>query len=323
MQTLLNRASRVVVTAALTLATATAAWAQTFPSRPITLICPWPAGGGADAQMRSLAEAASKVFGQRVIIENRAGATGTIGASALAAAKPDGYTLSQLTNAVYRQPHMGKTTYDPAKDFTFVLGVSGYSFGIVVRADAPWKTLEEFLAYAKANPGKVTFGTFGNGSPPHVVMDRIAAKRGIEWQHVPFKGTAESVTALLGGHVGAVAEGTGWGPFVDSGKARLLATMGDKRLKKWPNAPTLKELGFEIVESSPWALAAPKGIDPAIAKTLHDGFKKAMEDPKFIETLDTLGQEPLYMSPDAYARYASLQMVEQKAIVEKYNLRLQ
>lgn len=298
-------------------------FAQAFPARPITLICPWPAGGGADAQMRALAQAAAKVFGQTVVIENKAGAVGTLGPTALLQARPDGYTLSQATNAVYRQPFITKTPYDPAKDFTFILGVTGFSFGLVVRSDSPYKSLADLIQAARAAPGKLTFGTFGNGSPPHTVMDRIAAKNGVELTHVPFKGTAEGMTALRGGHIDALADGAGWAQFVDAGQFRLLAVFGETRLKRWPNVPTLKELGYDISESSPWGIVGPKGMDPAVVKTLHDGFHKAMSDPEFLKALDAVAQEPMYMYSDEYQKYSLGQIPVQKAIVEKYKLAIQ
>ena len=305
------------------LAVPTRLLAKGFPSQPIKLICPWPPGGGADAQMRALAVAAGKVFGQQVIIENKAGATGTLGLATLVNAKPDGYTLAQATNAVYRQGFIAKTAYDPTKDFSYIIGVSAFNFGLVVRSDSPWKTIGDLVAYAKKNPGNVTFGTFGIGSPPQTVMDRIAARHGIQITHVPFKGTAEGMTALKGGHLDAIADGTGWAQFVDAGHFRLLAVFGEKRLKQWPNVPTLKELGYDIAEVAPWGLVGPKGIDPQIVKTLHDGFKKAMEDPDFLKALDLLVQEPMYMSTEDYRKYSLGQIPIQKAIVEKYKLNVQ
>lgn len=305
---------------ALSLLASATALADTFPSKPIILICPWPPGGGADAQMRALASAASRVFGQQVLIENKPGATGTMGPALVAKAKPDGYTLSQATNAVYRQPFITKTAYDPTKDFSYVLGVTGFNFGLVVGADKPWMSLADFVAYAKANPGKVSFGTFGLGSPPQTVMDRIGAKNGVQWTHIPFKGTAEGMNALGGGHLDAIADGTGWAQFVDAGRFRLLAVFGEKRLSRWPNVPTLKELGYDIAEVSPWGIIGPKGMDPKVIKILHDGFRKAMNDPEFLRSLDVLVQEPIYMSSEDYRTFSLGQIPIQKAIVETYKL---
>lgn len=296
------------------------ALAQAFPNKPITLIRPWPPGGGADAQTRALANAASKVFGQQVVIENRSGATGTVGAASLLNAKADGYTLSQATNAVYRQPFIGKTVYDPAKDFTYILGVTSFNFGLVVRSESPYKSMAELMEAAKAAPGKLTYGTFGNGSPPQTVMDRLEAKNGAQMTHILFKGTAEGIIALRGGHIDALADGTGWAQFVDGGQFRLLAVFGDKRLKRWPNVPTLKELGYDVAEVSPWGIIGPKGIEPAVVKVLHDGFRKAMDDPEFLKALELLVQEPTYMSTEDYRTYSLGQIPVQKAIVEKYKL---
>jgi tripartite-type tricarboxylate transporter receptor subunit TctC len=287
----------------------------------VTLICPWPPGGGADAQMRALAEATSRALGQKVVIENKPGAVGTLGPSALVSAKPDGYLLSQCTNAVFRQPFITKTAYDPKTDFTYVIGITGFQFGLVVQATSPWKSLAEFVDHAKRNPGKLTYGTFGIGSPPHVAMDRIAKANGIQWTHIPFKGTSEDIAQLLGGHISASADGTGWAAHVDSGALRALAVFGDKRLKRWPSVPTLKELGYDIVETSPWGIIAPKGVDAEAVKILHDGFKTGMQDPAFLAVLDSLAQEPMYMSGEEYHRHALAQIPYQQKIVETYELK--
>jgi tripartite-type tricarboxylate transporter receptor subunit TctC len=310
----------IAAAAGSTLLASRKAWARAFPTRPVTLICPWPPGGGADAQMRALAEATSKVLGQKVVIENKPGAVGTLGPSALVSARPDGYLLSQSTNAVFRQPFITRTAYDPKTDFTYLLGITGFQFGLVVQAKSPWRSLAQFVDYAKQNPGKVTFGTFGVGSPPHVVMDRIAAANGIQWTHIPFKGTSENIAQLLGGHISASADGTGWAAHVDSGALRVLAVFGDKRLKRWPNVPTLRESGYDIAESSPWGIIGPKSMAPEVVKILHDAFKAGMEDPAFLAVLDSLAQEPLHMTGEEYRRYAMAQIPYQQKIVETYGL---
>jgi tripartite-type tricarboxylate transporter receptor subunit TctC len=297
------------------------ATARAFPTRPVTLICPWPPGGGADAQMRALADTTSRVLGQKVVIENKPGAVGTLGPSALVSAKPDGYLLSQCTNAVFRQPFITKTAYDPKTDFIYVIGITGFQFGLVVQAKSPWTSLAELVDDAKRNPGKVTFGTFGVGAPPHVVMDRLAKANGIQWTHIPFKGTSENIGQLLGGHISASADGTGWAAHVDSGALRALAVFGDKRLKRWPNVPTLKELGYDIVETSPWGVIAPKAVDAEVVKVLHDAFKAGMQDAAFLAVLDNLAQEPMYMSGEEYRRYAMAQIPYQQRIVEVYGLK--
>src|SRR5688500_1340852 len=149
---------------------ATAAAAQDYPTRAVTLIVPWPAGGSTDTHLRKLSEIASRHLGQPIVVENKPGAGGMLGPAGMAAnAKPDGYTLSQLTVSAFRQPHMMKVDWDPLKDFTYIIGVSGYTFGIVVKSDSPFKTFQDFVAYAKANPGKLSYSSTGNGTSPHLL----------------------------------------------------------------------------------------------------------------------------------------------------------
>ena len=312
---------------ALSALAAAAAWSPairaqgSYPSRPITLICPWPPGGGADTQLRMLAKLMSASLGQQVVIENRPGATGSLGAAALMQAKPDGYTLAQSHNGVLRQPFIAPTPYDPLKDFTYIIGVSDNPFGIVVRDDRPWRTLEQFIQYAKTNPGKVNIAVPGRGSPGHLVSDQVAAQFDLKWTTVPYRGTANSMQALLAGEVDAAAESTGWVPFVESGKARLLAVLGRQRLRKFPNTPTLVEQKINASDFSPWGIVAPAGLDPAIAQRLHDTIRRAMDSSEFIELLATFAQEPIYMSPAAYLQYVRETVPQQKVIVDRYNLK--
>ena len=296
--------------------------AQDYPNRPVTLVVPWPAGGTTDISMRALASATEKHLRQSIIIDNRPGAGGVLGPQTVAEkAAPDGYTLVQVPITVFRWPFMRKTTLDPAKDFTWIIGLTGYTFGIVVRADSPWRTFKEFLAFAKANPGKINYGTPGAGTTLHITMEQIAKQEGITWTHVPFKGTAETTQALLGGHIQAVADATGWGPLVKAGQLRLLVIWSDERSKNYPDAPTLKESGINLVSNSPFGLAGPKGMDPKVVKILHDAFKKGMDEPAYRAELVKLDQEPAYLSSTDYKQYADRQLVEQKALIEALGLK--
>jgi tripartite-type tricarboxylate transporter receptor subunit TctC len=294
-----------------------AALAQPFPSKPVTLIVPWPAGGSTDQVMRALATATEKYLGQPIIVENKAGAGGTLGAVALTTAKPDGYTVTQLPITIFRLPHTTKTAFDPLTDFTYILGVSGYTFGVVVRADAPWKTWQELVDYAKANPGKLSYGTPGANTSLHVTMEEIGYRNNLKWTHVPFRGNADNMQALLGGHVDIAADATGWGPHVDAGKMRLLVTWGPQRTKRWASVPTLKELGYDIVSTSPYGIGGPKGMDPAVVKTLHDAFKKGMEDPIHLQAMEKYDQDLLYMSGDDYAKFARQAFDDEKAVAAR------
>ncbi len=312
---------RILRGAALLLAlVAGAASAQNFPAKPITLICPWPAGGSSDLVMRAIAESVGRDLGQQVVIENRPGASGTMGAGALVNARPDGYTLTQLPISVFRLPLMQKTPFDPLKDITYIINVTGYTFGLIVRADAPWKDLAEFVAYAKANPDKITYGTPGAGTTPHLAVEQFALKAGIKLSHIPFKGFAENVQSLLGGHTMALSDSTGWAPHVDAGKARLLATYGSKRTKRWPQVPTLLDAGYETVSDSPFGFGGPKGMDPKVVKILHDAFRKAMDDPKVLAMLEKFDQPVIYMNGEDYLKFAKKAMEDDKPLIERLGM---
>jgi tripartite-type tricarboxylate transporter receptor subunit TctC len=313
----LHRAALAVLT--LCVFAGPGALAQGFPNHAITLIVPWPAGGSTDTHMRKLAELAAKHLGQPVIIENKPGAGGMLGPVVMAKnAAPDGYTLSQLTVVAFRQPHMQKVDWDPLKDFTYVIGVSGYTFGMVVKADSPFKTFGDLIAYAKANPGKFSYSSTGTGTSPHLLVEEVALKAGVQLLHVPYKGNADSTQALMGGHVMAQSDATGWGKFVDQGAFRLLVTFGEQRAR-W-GAPTAKELGYDVVSYSPYGIVGPKGLDPKVVKILHDAFKKAMDDPENQKVLQQLDQVYWYRSSEDYAKWAAETNVAERALIERLGL---
>lgn len=297
-------------------------WSQNYPERPINFIVPWPAGGGTDIAMRALADVMAKHLNGRIVIENKPGAGGTLGPASMINARPDGYTIAQMPITMMRYPHMQKVNWDLFKDFTWIIGVTGYTFGVVVRADAPWKTWKDFVAYAKANPEKITYGTPGLGTSLHMTMEEIAAKLGIKWTNVPYKGNADATAALMGGHINASADSMGWAEHVQSGRFRLLVTWGAARTKRWQDVPTLKELGYNIVSNSPYGIAGPRGMDPKIVRTLHDAIKKAMDDPGYQKILERLDQENFYLSTEDYARQVKVWYDEEKANVERVGLTL-
>jgi tripartite-type tricarboxylate transporter receptor subunit TctC len=311
---------RSLLCAALLGVAATAVHAQTFPTRPIKLIIAFPAGGPTDITMRSLADNASKALGQPVVVENKPGAGGTLPAQQLQTAQPDGYTLAQIPLGVFRLPYTTKITWDPVKDIAYVLNVTGYAFGMVVPADSPLKSWTHFVGWAKANPGRLTYGSTGTLTSPHLTTELIAQKLGIQLQHVPYKGSAELAQAIVGGHIMAASDSTGFAPLVEAGKLRVLNTWGEKRLAKFPDAPTLKELGIDIVQNSPFGIGAPRGTPPGVIKRLHDGFKKAMEDPSYVQALARYDMVPMYMSSAGYAKFAQETFLKEKALVEKLGL---
>jgi tripartite-type tricarboxylate transporter receptor subunit TctC len=295
--------------------------AQTFPAKPITMICPWPPGGSTDQHLRAFAQIAAKYVGQNVVIENKPGAGGMLGPGTMAkTAAADGHTISQLPVGAFRIPHMQKVDWDPLKDFTYIIGITGYTFGVVVKADSQWKTLKEVIDYAKANPGKFSYSSTGNGTSPHLLIEELAQKTGVQMLHVPFKGNADSTQALMGGHVMAQSDATGWGRYVDAGNFRLLVTFGEKRTK-W-NAPTAKELGIDIVSYSPYGFVAPKGLDPKVQKFLHDAFKKALDDPEHMKVLTQLDQVYWYKSSEDYAKWAAETFKAERSTIERVGLLL-
>ena len=297
--------------------------AQSFPTRPVSFLVPWPPGGSTDILMRSLASLAEKHLGGRIVIENKPGVSGTLGAQALAqGAKADGHTIAQMPITVFRLPAMMKTNFDPAQDFTWIIHLTGYTFGVVVRADSPWKTWADLVAYARANPGKLTYATPGNGTSLHMTMEDIAQREGLKWTQVPYKGYAEGAQALLGGHVDVHADSTGWAEQVNAGRLRLLCTWGPARTKRWPDVPTLKDLGYPIVSNSPYGIAGPRGMDPAVVKALHDAFKKALDDPDFQKLLDKFDQDAFYMNSADYAAFAKKSIEDEQKAVRRLGLKM-
>ena len=294
--------------------------AQAFPSRTIRYICPWPAGGSTDAVIRSLADSAGKILGTTIIVDNKPGAAGMLGANELVNAKPDGYTVSQLPHGVFRVPHMQKVQFDTLKDFTWIACLTGYTFGLVVPVSSPIKSIKELVEFAKANPDKFTYGHTGVGTSPHLAVEEFAQRAGIKLTNVPFKGNADNMQAVLGGHVMAASDATGWGPHVDAGRLRLLATYGSKRTKRWPNVPTLDELGYKTVSDSPFGVCGPKGMDPAITARLHDAFKKTLDDPAVLATFEKYDQSVIYMGTEAYTKFARESFASEKALIERLGM---
>ena len=305
---------------AATLALPSLGFAQAFPSRPIRYICPWPAGGSTDAVIRAIAESAAKTLGQQIIVDNKPGAGGMLGAQELVNAKPDGYTLSQLPHGVFRIPHMQKTTFDTLNDFTWIACLTGYTFGLVVPADGPVKSVADLVAYAKANPGKFSYGSTGTGTSPHLAVEEFAQRAGIKLNHIPFKGNADNMQAILGGHTMAASDATGWAPHVASGKLKLIATYGSKRTKRWPEVPTLDELGYKTVSDSPFGVCGPKGMDAAITRQLHDAFRKTLEDPAVLAIFDKFDQTVIYMGTDQYTKWARETFQAEKATIERLGM---
>jgi tripartite-type tricarboxylate transporter receptor subunit TctC len=192
---------------------------------------------------------------------------------------------------------------------------------MVVKTDSPFKSLGDVIAYARANPGKMSYASTGNGTSPHLLVEQLATKANVQFLHVPFKGNADSTQALMGGHVMVQSDATGWGKYVDAGAFRLLVTFGEQRTR-W-GAPTAKELGYDVVSYSPYGIVGPRGMDPKVVKILHDAFRKAMDDPENTKMLQTLDQVYWYRSTDEYAKWAAETYVSERALIERLGLMAQ
>ncbi len=309
-----------VLVGVATLLFASLSFAQNFPARPVTLLVTFPAGGPTDIAGRALAEATSKHLGQPVVVETRPGATGTLGAAALVNARPDGYTVSMIPITALRLPHMENVAFDPIKDIRYVMGVSGYVFAVIVRADAPWKNMADLVAAAKAKPGEISYGSHGIGGSVHLATEEFSAAQGIKLNHIPYKGSADMLAAMLGGHLNVAVDSTGAVPHVAAGKARVLAVYTEKRAAVWPDVPTMTELGYGIVSTSPYGIGVPAATPPAVVKVLHDAFKKGLEDPIHTRTLEKYNQPLWYLSSEDYTRWAREQYEKERVIIERLGL---
>lgn len=295
--------------------------AQQFPAHPITLIVPF-ASGPTDAQYRKLAGIAAKHLGQPVIVLNKPGAGGTTGPALMAKNdNPDGYTISAFFINSLRMPFMQKVDWDPLKDFTYIMGLGGYTFVFSVLADSQFKTMNEVIEYAKRNPGKLSVGTPGAGTSIHLLLEALGAETGAQFIHVGFKGGGETTTNLLGGHVMATNDviGSVFGQ-AQAGKVRILMTFDEQRSAWLGDVPTAKELGYHLVYNSPYGLVGPRGMPPGVVNTLYEAFRKAANDPDYLKFLDTVKQVPWLRSPKEYEDWARAAVPVERAFVERAGL---
>lgn len=291
-----------------------------FPEKPIRVMVGFSAGGVTDIVVRALAESASSVFGQPIIVENKLGAGGVMPAYQLQNATPDGYTVGLIAHSVFRLPYISNIKWDPAADLDYIIRLTGFTWGLVVAADSPIKTFEDYVAYARKNPGKMTYGTVGSLTTQHLTMEQISASLGLQLTNVPYKGVAEALPALMGGHIMSVADASSWVPYVTSGKMRLLVVWTEKRVPRFPDVPTLREVGIDMVQTSPWGLAAPKGTPPEAIRRLHDGFKEAMAQKPFQDALANYDMEQQYMAGTAYRQFARESIDKENRILASLNV---
>lgn len=290
---------------------------ETYPNQPIRLVVPYSAGGVTDQVGRALAEEMGKRLGQSVVVENKTGANGTMGAIQMLNAKPDGYTVSMVPIGIFRMPHIIGAPYDPAKDFTYISQIAGYDYYLAVKGDAPWKTVDEFVAYAKANPDEVSYGTPGAYSSQHIAMVQLGEKSGVNWTHIPFKGEADALSALMGGHIQAVVGASGALPHIQSGGVKALAALGEGRSPALPSVPTLRDAGYDVVHTSAFGIAGPKNLPPHVVSKLDAAIGDVMKDEAFRNRMVQLGVTPLYLDHAAYTQSAMKAVDVEKETIAK------
>jgi tripartite-type tricarboxylate transporter receptor subunit TctC len=262
-----------------------------YPDKPITMIVPWAAGGSTDQTARVLAKAAEASLGQPIVIINQPGASTTIGMAALAAAKPDGYTIGTLSSTGYLIALQGRQLpFDPVNSFSYISYYGDNVIGIAVKSDAPWKTVQELVEDGKKRPGAIKYGTAGVGTTQHLTTEAIQFSSKAKFVHVPQQGSAASMPALLGGHVDFVMETSVWAPFIENKEVRLLAVTTLQRSKLYPDVPTLKEIGYKSLRSVQ-AIIAPASLPEPIRAKLEGAFRKALSDKAFQDTMDRMSME--------------------------------
>lgn len=297
-----NAVNRLIryVAVSLCAASTTMCWGADYPDHPTEMVVPWAAGGGTDSLARAFAEAAKKQMGQSMVVTNKPGATGSIGFGDVARSKPDGYKIGMLTVELLIVPHLGisKTTFE---DFALIARLNADPAALTVRADAPWNSIEEFLAQAKKAPGEIRVGNSGVGSIWHLAAAALQDKAGAQFNHVPFQGANPAVLALLGGHLDAVTVSPAEvSAYLSSGKLKMLAVMSDKRVKGFDAIPTLKERKIDLSIGAWRGLGVAKGTPQPIVETLKTVALKAMNDPAMVDTMDKLNLNASYADDVAF-----------------------
>ncbi|MGV3742607.1 MAG: tripartite tricarboxylate transporter substrate binding protein [Burkholderiaceae bacterium] len=292
-----------------------------YPSRPLTFICPWPTGGTADAAMRVLTRLLAQEMKQIVHFKNVAGASGMLGVHAIATARPDGYTIGQIPISITRFALLNQLTHDPRRDFTYLARTSGQTFGIVVNAESEYRTLEQLLSAARARPGRLSYATAGTAGATHIGMEKLMRSAQARMQHVPYKDGAPALADLLGGQVDALADSSSWVDDVKRGRLRLLASWGERRLKAFPDVPTLVESGFNIVIEAPNGIGAPAGIAPHVSRRLREALRSTVLSEEFSSACDRLHAPVMYQDADAYRDYVLAQYEHDERLIEELNLK--
>jgi tripartite-type tricarboxylate transporter receptor subunit TctC len=298
----MRRAIGVILSLVLTLGVVAPGLAADFPTKEVQILIPYAPGGATDLVFRALAASTSKYLGKAVVVVNKAGGGGAVGFTEAAQSRPDGYTVVTAITPLTILPHQVKTAFT-YKDFEPIINVVQDPAMFQVRADSQWKTLQEFLDYAKKNPGMITVGNSGAGGGVHLIALAFEKAAGVKFNHIPFAGGGPSVTALLGGHIHAVSVSPPEGiAHVKAGKLRIIALFSEKRMEAFPNVPVVREQGINFTMGQWRGLAAPKGTPADVIKKLHDAFKQGMEDPAFVKNAEDMTVQLAYLGPAEFGK---------------------
>ncbi len=292
-----------------------------FPSRPVTLVVPFSAGGSTDLAIRLLAKEAEKHLGQSIVVLNKPGGGGSVGVASVAAAKPDGYTIGHLPGGapLFIMPFLEKLPYHPLKDFRCIMQLVDLNFAVIVKAGSPFKTFRDLIEYARQNPKKATYGTNAPNSISNLITEQIAKKEGVQFTHIPFKSSPEYQTAVLGGHV-QFAVGDFNFSMVEAGETRILLFLGEKRSDEYPQVPVIRELGYDLRCPVILGIFGPKGLPDEIARKLEDALTKATKEPAFIKGMKDLHLTVFYRNSKELTDYVAINFELFHRILKDMNL---
>jgi tripartite-type tricarboxylate transporter receptor subunit TctC len=313
---------------AATSAAAAAPWAQaqSWPEQMIRWVVPYPAGGGTDVLARTVAEAMRQTLGQQIVVDNRPGAATNIGGQMVATAKPDGYTIMSADNAIlaYNEHLFTKLPFSPEKDFTYVGGISRFPMALVVHPGFEAQTMKDFLAYVRANPGKVNYASPGNGSPHHLAMEMFKSRTNTFLTHIPYRGAAPAAADVMGGQVPCMFLDLASGlPLIQTGKVRALAIGTGKRVATLPNVPTLSEVGVPDTEVYAFqGILGPAGLPAAVTQRLNADLNKALVNPAVVKRMQDFGMEALPGTPEQFRAMARAESKRWGAIIKAAGVKL-
>ncbi len=321
--TLFIQIRNVVLAALLGLLPMADALAQAFPNKPLRLVVPYPPGGGADGNARSLAQPMASLLGQPIVVENKPGASGILAANTVLQSPADGYTMLFDTFPYVVNAVLHKLPFDPIKDLIPVSQAINMPLILVVPAETPFKSVQELITYAKANPGKLNYGSYGAGGAAHLAAELLARDAGIDWVHVPYKGGAPAMADVLAGRLSAYFTNPITGlAHIQSGKIRALATTGAQRMKILPDVPTVKEIGYKDFEVVEWnGFFVPAGTPTDVVTKLSDAVKLATQQPEVQKRMAAQGVEPVGNTPKEFGAFLQGQIEKWSALVKSNNIR--